>query len=133
MMLLNPLSSTEMLLALHSEARACQAELVVIDYAHGEAWEAQFVRALQHAAASGHVVWLATDMTQSSLEGANLAAWFGPINTLLDDRKCFCTSAGDVVELAPNMRTLFVAPPSAIATMSPATIARLGMVDATGL
>ena len=133
MMLLNPLSSGEMLLALHSEARARQAELVVIDYTHEEAWEAQFVRALQHAAASGHVVWLATDMTQSSLEGANLAAWFGPINTLLDDRQQFCTSAGDVLELAPNMRTLFVAPPSAIATMSPATIARLGMVDATGL
>jgi hypothetical protein len=130
MLLVNPLSSGETVVALQSEARARQAELLVID-STGARWEAQFVQALQHAAASGHAVWIATDMVQSSLEGVSLAAWFGPLNTLIADQKRFCSSAGHVLELCQNVRLVFVAPPSALATMSPATIARLGFVDGT--
>ena len=56
------------------------------DYATVESGT-QFVRAFQHAEVSDHPVWLATDMRQASLEGINLAAWFGPLNTLLDNQK----------------------------------------------
>ena len=131
MLLVDPLSSGETVIALQSEARARQVELVVIDYSNAAAWKVQFTHALQNAAASGHAVWIATDIVQSTLEGMNLAAWFGPLNTLLADQKQFCTSAGDVMQLGQNVRLIFVAPPSALATISPATIARLGIVDGT--
>jgi hypothetical protein len=133
MMLVDPHSSGEALLALRAEAAARGAELVVID--HGSPrWEEEFVARFEQATTTGRVVWLATDMggqSSHNLEGVNLAAWFGPLNTLLDDNRMFQTSSGVAMSLPAHMRVLFVAPPTAMATMSPATIARLGMVDAT--
>ena len=129
-MLVDPPYAAQALLSLEAEAQAQGAELLVLGF--GPDWEARFAQGLAAAASAGRPVWLTTDMTQAELgEGHDsVMRRCECVNELVDSGRS-TTSGGDVIELGPDTRVLFVAPPSAPAAMSPAQIARLGFVDAT--
>ena len=113
-----------------AEAEAQGAELTVLGL--GPDWESRFAQGLAAAASADRPVWLTTAMTQAELgEGHDsVMRRCECVNELVDSGRS-TTSGGDVIELGPDTRVLFVAPPSAPAAMSPAQIARLGFVDAT--
>ena len=127
-------ATADTLAALQAEAAARQAELVVVNY-DGEGWEERFTEAFREASASGRPVWLTTDMTNLPwIEDWGFSphpAFWENMNALLDDNKVLRTRAGEELPLQPDMRILFVAPPSVPANMSPAAVSRLGFVDAT--
>ena len=120
--------------ALRAEATARQAKLVVVAY-DGPGWEERFSDAFCEASASHHPVWLVTDMSDLPwIEDWGFSphpAFWENLNSLLDDNKVLTLRDGQTLPLHPDMRVLFVAPPSVPTNMSPAAVSRLGFVDAT--
>lgn len=129
------------LAALQAEAAARHAELVVIDYDgpgwNGPGWDGPgwelFADAFREASASGRSIWLTIDMTRipwhKDWGHSPTPHFWESMNQLLDDNKKFVTSAGETIPLGQEMRILFVAPPTAVANMSPAVVSRLGIVN----
>jgi hypothetical protein len=130
-------SSWMALAALREEASARGAELVVLDFKRdGPEWETRFADALRDASVGGRRVWLTVDVTHvewdESWGFSPTPSFWENLNSLLDDNKKLPTSAGETISLGAGARVVFVAPASVPANMSPASISRLGIVNALG-
>lgn len=90
-----------------------------------------FTKSLRHAvhtATSTNPVWLI--VVCGELSQVDAAEKFKPLHSLCDDNKTFQTPSGEKIVLTPHVRIVCIAPPSGCAALSPATIARFGIVAA---